>query len=44
LIAPHIANPPSTYFEALAPFVVRYIARFERGEELAGVIDRSQGY
>jgi phosphoglycerate dehydrogenase-like enzyme len=44
LITPHIANPPGTHFDALAPLVLENIARFRRGDKLSGVIDVGRGY
>lgn len=44
VVTPHIANPASSHFEALAPLVMENIVRFGRGDPLRGVIDARRGY
>jgi phosphoglycerate dehydrogenase-like enzyme len=44
LITPHAANPPEALRPALAGRVAENVARFARGAELLGLIDRDRGY
>ncbi len=44
IVTPHIANPPSAFSSSLAEYVGDNVARFQRGEPLAGVISTESGY